>query len=175
MSKTKYVYHGSPYFFETANPSQHLRTQREGNKQVTIFDDISFHCAKYKWIALAYTYDRQQTYVFNKKLVKYNISINLYKNEKYIFIHGFETLQKSLKKLYGNGGYVYSYDAKKFFHTEGLGTLEVITQKAIKPLIVKKIKNPVSELRKLGVKFMFIDLAKKANTKKRRKYTIIRL
>lgn len=139
----------------------------ENGEEVVTFKDISFHATPHRWIALAYTYDSNETYEFEGKRIRYNMGVSLYDNTKSIAVYGFNSLEESLEKLYGKGGYVYHYDADHFFYTEGLGNLEVITQKEIDPIRVESIENPVEELRKEGVTFEFIDLALPENAELR--------
>jgi hypothetical protein len=62
--------------------------------------------------------------------------------------------------LYGDGGYVMTFRKEDFFHTTGLGAHEVITQKSLEPLSIERVDDPVAELKKMGIRFNFIDLAK---------------
>ena len=92
------------------------------------------------------------------------MGVSLYeKDQLVVVIYGFESLEKSLEKLYGYGGYLYIFDKDKFFHTKGLGSLEVITKEAIKPLSIERIDNPVKELETFGIKFKYVDLSKPEN------------
>jgi hypothetical protein len=83
---------------------------------------------------------------------------------------GFESLEKSLEKLYGEGGYLFLFEKEKFFHTEGLGDLEVITKEHLKPFKVERIDDPIAELKKLGISFTFRDLSEQKNEKWRNYY-----
>ncbi len=153
---TQYVYHGSHELFETVIPKQNRRRNKDGE---IIFDAISFHTTPYYWIALNYLCVCQNKEVRGENYW-YSTGIDLYKYKEVIDVYGVDSLEESLDVLYGKGGYVYTYDVKDFFHTEGLGNFEVITDKSVEPLHIKKIDDPVSELRKLGITFNFIDLAK---------------
>jgi hypothetical protein len=161
----KYVYHGSKEPFETAIPKRQIRScvDEEGNVK-TIFDDISFHATPYKWIGLAYTYDRKR-YEINGKIAQYNIGISLYEHTEEIEIFGFNSMEESLEKLYGDGGYLFVFEKDRFFHAEGLGDLEVISKDPLRPIRVDRIDDPVATLKKLGIRFKYIDLALPQNEK----------
>jgi len=161
----KFVYHGSKELFETVIPKRQVRSRvdKEGNVKV-IFDDISFHATPYKWIGLAYTYDPKR-YEIDGKIAHYNMGVSLYEHTEELEIFGFESLEKSLERLYGDGGYLFMFEKEKFFHTEGLGDLEVITKDPLRPVRVDRIDDPVAELKQLGVKFKYIDLALSENEK----------
>jgi hypothetical protein len=96
--------------------------------------------------------------------------VSLYENTNEVGISGFNSLEESLGVLYGNGGYLYHFDKDKFFYKEGLGDLEVITEKPTTPLTVEYISDPVTEMKKLGVTFKFIDLALPENENRRNYY-----
>jgi hypothetical protein len=155
-----FVYHGSPREFdsELATPKRQVR-QRMNNegKYEVIFDEKSFHATPHKWIALAYT-NTTKTYEIEGKKARYIMGVSLYENNKEIEIYGFESLEKSLEALYGDGGYIYHFDKDKFIYKEGLGNLEVIVQEPTKPISVERVDNPVEEMKKLGVTFHFTDL-----------------
>ncbi len=162
------VYHGSGKKFdsELATPRRNIRGKKNentGEHEVT-FDQISFHATPYKWIALAYTYD-PKVYELNGKKIHYNMGVSLYDNNKEVMIYGFESLEKSLEKLYGDGGYIYHFDKDKFYYTEGLGNLEVITNDPTKPDLIEKIDSPLEEMKKMGIKFEFTDLSLPENEK----------
>lgn len=163
----KYVYHGSREFFESVIPKRQIRSrlQKDGTQKV-IFDDISFHATPYKWIALAYTYD-PKIFEIDGKIAHYSMGVSLYNHTENLDIFGFNSLQESLQKMYGDGGYLFIFEKDKFFHTEGLGNLEVITKDNLIPYKVERIDDPVSELKKLGIKFNFIDLVLPENEKHR--------
>src|SRR3989344_1591383 len=165
----KYAYHGSKNFLglETIVPKKHVRSRKDeqGNLKV-IFDEISFHATPYRWIALAYTLDRKH-FKLDGEIVSYNMGVDLYDHEEELKIFGIESLEKSLEKLYGDGGYLFVFDKGKFFHTQGLGNLEIITKESLKPIRVERIDHPVSELKKLGISFKFIDLSKPENERSR--------
>lgn len=93
------------------------------------------------------------------------MGVSLYDHTEELQIFGFESLEKSLEKLYGDGGYLFVFEKNKFFHTEGLGDLEVITKEPLEPVRVEKIDDPVAELRKLGITFKFTDLGLPENAK----------
>ncbi len=156
---TKRVYHGSPQEFGKVKPKENIRTRIEDGEEIVVFHDISFHATPHRWVALAYTYDGHQTFEHKGKQVHYNMGVDLYGDEKNIAVYGIGSLEESLMKLYGKGGYVYQYDAGHFFYTEGLGNREVITQQEVDPIEVEHVVNPVEELRKEGVTFTFFDLS----------------
>lgn len=151
----KYVYHGSVDWFETAIPRRNLRSREVAGKREVIFDDISFHATPERWIALAYISKRRN---HQEKENYHSFGVDLYEDKQQVALYGYESLEKSLAALFGDGGYLYKFDKNKFFHTAGLGNLEVITKEIIKPLEVEKIADPVRELENLGIKFTFFDL-----------------
>lgn len=159
-----FVYHGSPERFETVTPKRNIRSKlhKNGEREV-IFDDISFHATPYKWIALAYTLNRKRAYENGEKKVEYNMGVSLYDHDEELTIYGAESLEASLEKLYGAGGYLLTFERAKFYHTVGLGNLELITKENLKPLKIEYITDPVAELRKLGIKFKFVNLAEQEN------------
>ena len=152
------VYHGSPVEFGTVKPKENKRLRFEDGKEVITFQDISFHATPHKWIALAYALDGKQLYECDGKQACYNMGVSLFENNMTVVVYGVNSLEESLEKLYGKRGYIYEYDAEHFFYTEGLGPLEVITKKEIDPLKSEYIENPIEEMKKLGVKFEFVDL-----------------
>ena len=160
----KYVYHGSEDRLEAINPTRHLRARKDKEGNITtIFDDISFHATPYKWIALAYTYD-PKPYVIDGRTIHYSMGVSLYNPiNELITILGFESLEKSLEVLYGDGGWLAIFEKDKFFHIEGLGDLEVVTKEVIAPVKVERIADPVRELATLGISFRFVDLGKPEN------------
>lgn len=158
MEEEKFVYHGSPRLFdgEQVVPK---RSRRFNTENVLIFDDVSFHATPHRWIAVAYTYNGRQTFELEGKKYYYNMGVSLYEDNKEVEIFGVGSLEESLDKLYGQGGYVYHFDKEHFFYTEGLGPREVITKSNITPANIEHIADPVAELQKAGVTFRFIDLA----------------
>jgi len=62
------------------------------------------------------------------------MGISLYQKNYKIWVYGKKNLEYTLDKLYGKGGYLYSFDAKDFETIKGLGTLEVVSLKIIKNL-----------------------------------------
>ena len=155
----KKVFHGSPEQFELAHPKQNVRLNRE---RKVIFDQESFHATLHRWIALAYTYS-SKTFFLGGKEVYYNMGVSLYHNNKKVEVLGIDSLEETLKALYGNGGYLLTFDESEFFYTDGLGDLEVITDKATKPLHTEYIADPVAQMRDEGVEFIFVDLARPEN------------
>ena len=156
----QYVYHGSHESFDVAIPKRQVRKRVDDEGNVTvIFDDISFHATPYKWIALNYTCQCQNV-VHNDKEYWVNTGLDLKKHVEEITVYGVESLEKSLDILYGQGGYLFTFDKNDFITKEGLGALEMISQSEIKPISIERIDDPVSELRKLGITFKFVDETK---------------
>jgi hypothetical protein len=91
------------------------------------------------------------------------MGVSLYENTQEVAIIGPDSLEKSLVALYGEGGYLYIFDGSSFFHTSGLGSLEVITQDKIKPVEVHWIPDPVKALKDEGVSFTFKRDPRKPN------------
>ncbi len=169
----KFVYHGSPREFDSehANPKRNVRSKwnKETEAYDVIFDQESFHATPYKWIALAYTY-KSVPYEIDGKPAHYNMGVSLYDNTNEVDILGFNSLEESLRVLYGDGGYLYHFNKDKFLYKEGLGNLEVIVEEPIKPITIERIDDPVAEMKKLGVTFRFIDLALPENEEHRNYY-----
>lgn len=152
-----FVYHGSHQYFEKAKLKRSRRFGKsQTNTDIVIFDEVAFHATTHKWIALAYTYT-PKSFTKNNKTFVYTIGVDLYKHTKELVVYGNESLEKSLEVMYGNGGFLFMFDNKDFFHKDGLGNLEVITKEEIKPIAIEYISNPVKELEKLGVSFLFRD------------------
>lgn len=162
-----FVFHGSHERFGTAVPRQNRRIRgRPGSEGYeVIFDRVSFHATPYRWIGLAYTYDPVPV-PFEGRHVRHNMGVSLYRDsgeETQVHVHGFGSLEESLRALYGQGGYLYVFEKERFHHAEGLGDLEVISTVAVDPVRVERIEDPVAEMRQTGVKFKFVDLADPAN------------
>ena len=165
MSFSK-VYHGSPEKRILSIPSRHKRTRKINGKQQIIFDQESFHASSEYWIALAYTYT--PTYFeFEGKQIYYNVEIDLYKNRKEVIIHGINSLEESLNALYGRGGYISSFLENDFFHTQGLGRLECITNTKLRAKKIVRIIDPVQKMRSLNITFQFLDLSDDRNAHRR--------
>lgn len=159
----KYVYHGSHYIHDRAVPRPNRRiTEREDGSVLVKFDQVSFHATPHKWIAAAYTYIAAP-YKIDGKTARYNMGVSLYEHNKVVYIYGFESLEKSLKVLYKNGGYISVFNADDFHWTDGLGDLEVITKSELYPVRVEYLADPVAYLESKGVVFTFIDLADPKN------------
>ena len=154
------VYHGSKHKFKIAKPSQTSRSSMKNGKRQINYDGVSLHATPYKWIALSYTNSRP-FFIKNGKKEYFNVGVSLLKNNKIVVIMGKRNLQYSLKKIYGSGGYLYKFNANKFKHVKGLGPLEVLSYKEEVPIKIEHVKNPVKEMKKLGVKFIFIDITKR--------------
>jgi len=59
---------------------------------------------------------------------------------KDVELSGFESLDKSFEKLYGDGGYLFVFEREKFFHTEGLG--DILDDLLVAcPLCIKRFKS----------------------------------
>ncbi len=162
--KQKYVYHGSDIFFDSVVPKRQIRAKIENGERKVKFDEISFHATPHKWIAIAYIC-KIKSFQIDKQLFEYNMAVDLYTHRKELIIFGINSLEESLDKLFGEGGYILTFKKEDFFYMEGLGNLEVITKKTIKPLRIEFIKNPVEKLRGYGVSFKFIDLLLPENKK----------
>lgn len=150
----KYVYHGSEYMHTSSVPTRNCRITN-GN---VMFDKMSFHATPHKWIAVAYTYTPKE-YTVNGKKYHYNIGVNLKKYSKDLYICGTQSLEHSLKQLYGNGGYITKFRAENFYWQEGLGSEEVIIEKEINCEESEFIEDPVSFLNQNGIKFHFKEIA----------------
>src|SRR5690606_14920293 len=114
-------FHGSHELFENVIPKRQIRKGKdsETGEWVNVFDDISFHATPYKWIAIHYIAQNKNVMYKGKEYwVSTAVSLKNYKEE--IEIYGVGSLEKSLEILYGQGGYLYTFDAKDFFHQEGL-------------------------------------------------------
>lgn len=172
-SPREFVYHGSPREFnsEHAIPKRNIRKKwnEEIKSHEVIFDQESFHATPHKWIGLAYTY-KSAPFEIDGKNAHYNMGVSLYEDTHEVVICGFGSLEDSLKVLYGDGGYLYHFDKDKFLYKEGLGNLEVIAEEQTKPVTVERVDNPVEEMKKLGVTFEFLDLAKPENEGRRNYY-----
>lgn len=167
-----YVYHGSSREFDSdhAIPKRQKRMRMgENGEYEVIFDEVSFHATPHKWIALAYTYSAKP-YKIDGQTAHFGMGVSLYKDTKEVEIFGFRSLEESLENLYGEGGYLYPFDKDKFIYKEGLGNLEVIVSEPTKPITVERIDDPVEEMQKLGVKFIFTDLSLSENEKYRNYY-----
>ncbi len=160
MADDKYVFHGSMVKFDMAIPKRQKRSKvgLDGKDLIT-FDEVSFHATAYKWIAMSYVYEPQIVQIKGNSY-KYRVGVSLYDYREEIYIFGLDTLEKSLEILYGQGGYLMTFDKDSFFHMEGLGDLEVITKDPLAPIKVEEISDPVAELKKMGIKFNFIDMEK---------------
>ncbi len=136
------VYHGSAVKIETTIPRRNVRMS---DSQI-VWDRASFHATPYRWIALAY--------MRNKSAFE-TTGIDLYHYRPVVEIIGPTTLENALKNLYSEGGYLYEFDARDFSHAEGLGNLEVFTDRAVQPVRATFVTNPVAEMEKEGVTFLF--------------------
>ena len=161
-----YVYHGSSHDFDIAKPSDTSRWDRTSSgKLVRVYKGISLHATPYKWIGLSYIADKKISFTHNRKTYRFGKGVDVKtKNEgfynKEVEILGKKSLEYSLEKLYGEGGYLYTFDAKHFKHIKGLGENEVMSLEEQKPLKKQFIKDPVKMMKKEGVKFIFVDLTK---------------
>ena len=153
-----FVFHGSPEFFEIAQPSRHIRSRQQDGSELIVFDEISYHATPYRWIASAYMCGRKGCQIDDKSVL-YNMGVSLYNREPKVTIYGFESLEARLKTLYGDGGWLYYFRKEDFFHKKGLGNHEVMTNVAMPPWCTERIDNPLTELRAAEVEFEFVDLA----------------
>ena len=160
FSEDEFVFHGSAKLFEEAKPVKSLRygVDKNGNRVIK-FNEVSFHATRYKWMAISYTNSRV-FYKNNEESLTYTQGVSLYKYDESVGIWGFESLEDSLEKMYGNGGYVYVFSKDKFFHKDGLGDLEVMTKEELKPEAIIRVDDPIKELKKYGIEFDFIDQLK---------------
>ena len=164
------VFHGSPTQFdsEEAVPRRQQRTtETESGEEVVLFDEESFHATPHRWVALAYT-DRPAAIERDDIRGQYGMAVNLYANEKSVLIIGVDSLEESLRVLYGEGGYLYHFADGTFVYKEGLGDLEVVTNEPAKPIRIERVDDPVAEMRRLGVKFKFVDIAQPENERYRK-------
>lgn len=161
-----HVYHGSYFDFDIAKPSYTRRANlsKEGN-YVLKYEGVSLHATPYKWIALSYMKNKKSKFVDKGKVKNFSVAVPVAKKDKdfhsrEITIYGKKSLEYSLKKIYGQGGYLYSFDTKDFKQVKGLGENEVASFKEQKPKKKQFIKNPVEMMKKEGVRFTFEDLTK---------------
>lgn len=155
----KYVFHGSHEFFARVAPKQQRRSRRDQRgEEVVIFDDLSFHATPYRWIAMAYM-NSQTPFILDGKNAHYSFGVGLYEYKEIIVVYGIHSLEQSLRALYGNGGYLYSFKKERFFCVQGLGNLEVITKEELTPDKVERIDDPIGELKKAGITFHFVDVS----------------
>ena len=145
-NSSHWVYHGSAELFDIAKPHQNRRIDARGDVEKIIWNAESFHATPHRWIALSY---------IKKKKIPETTGISLYRLEKIVTIYGTTTLEDALEKLYGSGGYLYVFDARDFKHSEGLGTLEVVSMIPVKPIRIERINDPIVEMRHEGVTFNF--------------------
>lgn len=148
------VYHGSEHHFEIAKPSW---TRRVNINREVVYKGVSLHATPHKWIGLAYTAKKGAGYIHKGKKLRFNMGVSLHTNNMIVHISGKKSLEYSLDKLYGDGGYLYTFDANKFKHVKDLGELEVLSYNQEVPKKIEFIKNPVKEMEKLGVIFRFHD------------------
>ena len=161
-----HVYHGSYLNFDIAKPSRTGRgyLNKEG-EFVRTYEGISLHATPYKWIALSYMGNKRAKFVHKGKNIHFRSGVPVAKKDedfhnKVIFISGKRSLEYSLEKIFGEGGYLYTFDSKYFKHVKGLGENEVMSLKELKPLKKQFVKDIVGMMKKEGVKFIFEDLTK---------------
>jgi hypothetical protein len=161
------VYHGSSINFDIAKPSPTGRSHFDKKKKKYIIDyeGISLHVTPYKWIALAYMNDKKQHFIHKGHKYKFSMGVSVRKKDSYfknkrITILGKKSLEYSLKKIYGNGGYLYIFDKNNFKWVKGLGENELLSYDEQVPKKRLYIKFPIEEMKKMGVTFEFIDLTK---------------
>ena len=159
------VYHGSPNKFTVAKPFLTSRSHSDKNGKIIVdYEGTSLHATPYKWIALSYSGNRP-LFKHKGKRKLFGQGVNLIDKgnsfqTKTIIIFGKRSLNYSLEKIYGKGGYLYTFNKNKFKWVKGLGKNEVISFEEQVPLKIEFIKNPIKEMLKLGVKFKFCDLTK---------------
>lgn len=160
------VYHGSYLNFDIAKPSRTGRgyLNKEG-EFVRTYEGISLHSTPYKWIALSYMKNKRAKFIDKGKVKYFSAAVPVARkdknfNNKEITIYGKKSLEYSLEKIFGKGGYLYTFDGKNFKHIKGLGENEVASYEEQKPEKKQFIKNPVEMMKKEGVRFVFEDLTK---------------
>lgn len=156
------VYHGSKKKFKIAEPRLTRRASLIDGKLVVVYEGVSLHVTPYKWMALAYTGNKRKVYIKNGNKRVFSAGVPIKKKDKYfknkiIEIHGKKDLEYSLNKIYGKGGYLYTFDAKHFKRVKGLGANEKISYDPQVPKQIEYIKDPVKAMKNLGVKFRFIN------------------
>lgn len=160
---SNYTYHGSIKKFEIGQPKYTARIKmikKNGKEELfTKYEGVSFHVTTEKYMALSYLKKKKYFFYHKKKRYQYTSGIDLYKKNKTIWVYGKNNLEYTLKKLY-KPGYLYIFDKKDFQKTDGLGKYELLSFEPIKPIKRIYIKDPIKELKKLGIKFKFIDLLK---------------
>ncbi len=162
-----YVYHGSVHNFDIAKPSRTSRGHRtKSGRIVQDYEGISLHATPYKWIAMSYMAEKRAKFTLKGKKYYFRHGVPVRTKDegfynKHVYITGKRSLEYSLEKIYGKGGYLYTFDAKHFKHVKGLGENEVMSLEDQKPLKKQFIKDPVKMMKKEGVKFIFVDLTKK--------------
>lgn len=124
----------------------------------------------HKWLTLAtlFVSPRKKMFTHNGKKHYYTISYpfcmkGYFYKHKTIHIYGKKSLEYSLKKLYCSG-YIYTFDKNRFsgeLRKECKNML--ISYNNEKPVKIEYIEDPVKELKKMGVKFVFIDRTKDEN------------
>lgn len=154
------VFRGSDKKEEILEPKPNRRSKMINGKRTIIFNEKSIHATPHKYIALAYTYKKNNFFTYKGKTESYNMGISLYEKTKKVIVIGKKSLEHTLDKLYGKGGYLYTFDAKDFIKVKGLGPLEVVSLKTLKPNKIEYIKDPIEEMKKLGVIFEFINITK---------------
>jgi len=143
------LYHGSSIQFDIGKPSLTTRLGTLDEPTRIKYKGFSFHVTPERYIALAYTYNK-------KDMKNVGMGVSLYDKDKTIFIYGDTDLEDSLHKLYGNGGYLYEFEDNNWFvWFQGLGNLEKITFNEVKPIKSTFIEDPVVEMKKEGVEFVF--------------------
>lgn len=158
------VYHGSSHNFKVARPSKTSRSHLNKNGKIIIdYEGISLHATPYKWIALSYL-GRRPLFKYKRNRMFFNFGVHVKSKDdelkKKVIIFGKRSLKYSLEKIYGKGGYLYTFNKNKFKWVKGLGVNEVISYEEQVPLKIEFIKNPVKEMLKLGIKFVFVDKTK---------------
>lgn len=162
------VYHGSPKKFNIAKPAFTKRVHLVKNKMVIDYEGISLHVTPYKWIALSYMMRKRVSYLCNGKTKYFTVGAPVKKKDsdyrnKIIYIHGKRSLKYSLDKIYSGGGFLYTFKKSKFKRVKGLGENELISFDAQVPDKIEYVNDPVKEMTKLGVNFVFVNEAESIN------------
>lgn len=156
------MYHGSCKRFETARPSLTTRIGvSKTGKETVLYSGMSLHATPHKWIALSYVKPKRASFISKGVKKYYTSGVSLYESDekkKIVTVYGKRDLKYTLNKLYGRGGYLYTLDRKNFKHHRGLGDRELLSFSEQTPKKITRVANPVRAMKKLGVKFVFVDI-----------------
>lgn len=161
------VYHGSTVNVDVVKPSLTKRTQIKNGKRVILYEGVSLHATKHKWIAMSYLRNKRVAFIHKGKPITFKVGVSLFNKsgkpkKRRIMIYGKRDLEYSLSKLFTDG-YLYTFSSKLFVGNEtikGLGDLEVVSYNEEIPKKKLFIPDPVKTMRNMGVEFIFIDLTK---------------